>query len=223
MNLRNWKSRAALAACVMAAGSVAWGDDTAILSPVEDRTEVVESPTAAPDEAGPVKPVLIVNTPARPVPVTGQVGVTGEVVVSNVLHVVEAARQPFGRSEQFTIEDGAALGFVDIVTVPAGKQLVVTHASINLAEGARVGFKVQAVGNGVVFAAHSLVPMPSGPVAIGGPNNIVASQSLNMIVPAGVELFCSAVRDDIAGDAVGRCSISGYFVDVPEENLRVRE
>src|SRR5262245_46990839 len=217
--------RAAWVTCFLVTGT-ALGADTAVVSEVEDTAEAVAAPVAAPDDGvGPVKPVLVVNT--RPIPVTGQVtgnvAVTGEVTIGNVVRIVEAARQPFNEHGLLSMPEGTVLSSVTIFTVPAGKQLVVTHASIRMLEGSRMTFIVQALVDGIAIIAHPLLPVTSGPFASGSPNTLVASQPLEMILRPGSELTCSVIRESDEGGISGVCNVSGYFEDLSNEPLGILE
>lgn len=175
------------------------------------------------DTVGPTKPVKVVNTAAEPVPVTGSITGdinitnTPDVNVANTVRVSDGPRQPFNRVETLSFQDGDTVTANDIFTVPDDKQLVVTYASeaITLPGGQKVNFRVNVSSGGSFVAIHQLVPVLSGPLVGGGSPAFVASEPVNFYVSAGQVLSCSAVRDSSAGFASGRCSVSGYLVDVP--------
>lgn len=141
------------------------------------------------------------------------VSVANEVLV----RTVEGAKSPFKSLGTLFMNDGDLNATPNLVTVPAGKQLVVTYATLAIAlpAGQTVGFRINAANNLAFSAVHDLQTSPSGPLTIGGLNTVVASAPVAMILTAGEVLSCWALRSSTSGTASGRCSVSGYYIDAP--------
>ena len=163
------------------------------------------------EEVGPPKPVVVVNTPATPVPVDGQVRVV------NPVQVVQVAKTPVNEVINTTIADGEySTSFVELFTVPEGKQLVVTHASAAMGGPDAIAFRINVENVTAFLAIHDIAGIRSGPLVVGGQATWAMSLPMELYVPAGQAVTCSALRGTTTGSVTGRCSISGYLVDVPE-------
>ena len=79
--------------------------------------------------AQPDKDVIVVNTPAQPVPVTGTVKVTG---TSAVEVVNDALNEPYIKLASVSLSDGTLLGQVTF-DIPDGKRLVIETVSVQAA------------------------------------------------------------------------------------------
>jgi len=185
-------------------------DATSVASPEVDAMQA--------EPVGPVKPVLVVNPPSMPVPVDGQVRVvnTPDVNVVSPVQTFQAARKPINKEGTLGIFDGERIGDTTVFTVPDGKQLVITHVSVAVAESSRVSLRLDLSNGGGFFAIHDLPPTRSGQLILGEADAWVASLSTEIYVQANAKVGCSALREDSSGNASGRCTIAGYLVDAPE-------
>jgi hypothetical protein len=184
--------------------------------------------------------VTVVNTSTNPVPITVQG--TADVNVSNtptvklasgttvqvgntetnpvrVQNTDESARQPFRAMVNAFFEDSTII-YQDVVTVPAGKRLVIEYVSGMAAVG--IGQKV------LFFIGHTrpsepdlfyyFTATPQGElVNLGaGKEHFTACQLTRIYAEAGENIYFRAKRS--SSDSVhnyAQLTISGYFVDVP--------
>ena len=189
------------------------------------------------EPVGPVKPVVIVNTPGapvpvagtvrittnQPVPVTGTVGittnqplpVTGSVAVTTtendpllVSDVNNIARQPFQR---IMFLPAGPSSFV----VPAGKRLVIEFASMNTSvdTGCRViALTIQTTVGGT-NAGFSLPPTHA---MVPGRSFDTVGQPVSIYADPGTQVsFSTFTQSTGSCNLLGSISISGYLVDVP--------
>lgn len=164
----------------------------------------VKPPPVAVTVINPVLPVEVRN--ADPIPVT-------------VVATAESdARIPFNEITTLDLNEPQTVESDVIYTVPEGKQLVVTYASaiIQLPAGQKASFRISG-GNSLEYTAiHYLIAVLGGSVVGGGPDAWVGSGPISFILSAGQRLECGVIRSDSTGNAgVGRCSVSGYLVNVP--------
>ena len=160
------------------------------------------------DPVGPTKPVMVVNTPSEPVPVTGSI--TGDVNVANTVRVSDVRRRPFNETFQLPFAEGQDLRSASFI-VPPGKQLVVTFVSANasLPAGQAVTFSVRGGDSGSNAALHRLV------LSVGSSgSSFVTSEPLQLYLDAGEILTPIFRRSDTTGGASANAAISGYLVDV---------
>jgi hypothetical protein len=184
------------------------------------------SAQAAPPSGPPEQNVTVVNTTANPVPVTGNVGVTGSVSVVNTPNVnianlpavsIEPGRFPY---QQFTGFNQGPTNcpneFYCVVTfppVPQGKRLVVTYVSAQFTLTGEATEASAAVGmNADIF--HTL-DVPATLISAKF-NRYLASSAIMFFVDAG-----QSPSVFIAGQSVTPTSSSvaislvGYLVPLP--------
>ena len=162
---------------------------------------------------GALKPVeaVIVNSDARPVPVTDKA------LTAAVQALASAGGQtPYQHSIIFNQSLTTCTAFVCRVTfsaVPAGKRLVVTHASARFGLPAGSGFaSVELTDSSTGSITGSLLPAP---VSIG-PGTFIASSPLTFYVEAGKSPVLQ-----LQGNNIGFASLSataavvGHLVDAP--------
>lgn len=77
---------------------------------------------------GPTKPVLVVNSPSEPVPVTGTVSVSNLGGSPLPVRDVDNGQQPFHRTVPVFYPSGSG-GVTTVFTVPAGKRLIIETVS----------------------------------------------------------------------------------------------
>ena len=183
------------------------------------------APPSSPGNA-PAQNVTVVNDAATPVPVTGNVRVTGSVSVSNTPTVsvdgisglaVEPGRSPYQQVTAFNPGDSdcpnASYCVVQFPAVPAGKRLVVTYVS---AEFSLVGPVLNpSAGIGVNGNVFSSMVLPAREMTDGS-NRFLSSGPVMYFVEAGQlpSVFCqgSNVKPTNSSTYV---SIVGYLVSVP--------
>jgi hypothetical protein len=108
-------------------------------------------------------------------------------------------------------------------TVPLGKRLVIEYASVfaNLGKGEKVHAFVRG-GNGFQDALHPIVM--TFQATIGGHDLFVGSQAMKLYAEPGTTVDLLISRRDAADtgavnqDSNIEGSISGYLVDVPQDN-----
>ncbi len=150
--------------------------------------------------------VIVVNTPASPVPVRD---------------VDNPARQPFQAQAVGGFADGASsTGDITIATVPAGKRLVIEHVS---ALGTMLPTqKVINGGSDVIWTdPFGIIILQyhwdsQGSNADGSRDYFVVSEALRVYANPG-PIRCFAERDSTAGANPNSVTftISGYLVDCP--------
>lgn len=162
------------------------------------------------------KDVIVVNTPAKPVPVTGTVAVTG---TSAVEVVNDALYEPYVKTAFFELVDGTALGEVAF-DVPDGKRLILETVAVQAAvpSGQKVRVSLQAQ------VAPSLNPYVLGFLPVQSPGPIlgyeyyIANQPFklrqNPMIGSNAEIKVSMLRDSSVGDATLLATIYGYLVDL---------
>jgi hypothetical protein len=183
--------------------------------------------------------VIVNNSPANPVPVTGSVtgSITGtvgltpgtSVLIDNTVgdpvrvRNVNDANQPVQAQASCLT---TALGCLPtIYTVPAGKRLVIEYASMRVCilPGQSATLEIATTVGGQ-SASHYLngTPPAAGPgtVAIGcnsgTPSSEVATgQQVRIYADAGTGVVVTGSRNGNVGTASFHFSISGYLVDVP--------
>ena len=173
--------------------------------------------------APPARDVIVVNTP---LPVTGTVSVSN--LGSNPLPVRDVdnpARQPF----QATLEEPPVGAPPRVVTVPAGKRLVIEYVSANVIAGdlqcgapPRYALTTTAAG---VAQAHFFYPEFTGNVGSAGnvsrryglsqQTRIYADPNTQLALDIGVDSFpvCSFLNLGIGESGL---HISGHLVDMAQ-------
>ena len=189
--------------------------------------------------AGPEKQVVVVNTAAEPVPVTGTiaggtvqaqqngtwtVGIDGTptFLVGNAADaplptrdVDNAARQPFQRFLVDQINPGESnAGSRISFTVPEGKRLVIEYVSFIgvVPTGQKLRVKVDAHAGGI--GSHHLTLTNEGTFQ-GGTEDVKASQLTHFYADPGTDVFIGVARNSVNGTVGINASVSGYLVDVP--------
>ena len=170
--------------------------------------------------------VTVVNTPANPVPITGSTTVSGNVNatitgtpnvnVANQPVDVDKARHPVylngGTVSTITQAD------FDIVTVPAGKRLIVEHiacdAGVPTANDEKVRTNIAVVLPSVgLVTVFPLVMAPQG--AFSGQDHFVVSQQVHWYFEPGTTIEGNMIRNSSTGNFVANCQMVGYQIDVP--------
>ena len=131
--------------------------------------------------------------------------------VMNTPTVREASKQPFNDTIQSTIGDGAAAAAMTM-TVPAGKQLVVTYVSgdVNLLVGQTASFNLRAGGNSSDAVLHKLA---SDSVE---PTREVVNEAFQLYLNAGETLSLQVRRSDTVGVGAITFNVSGYLLPLSQ-------
>jgi hypothetical protein len=174
----------------------------------------------------PAQNVTVVNGAGTPVPVTGNVGVTGSVSVSNTPTVnvdglsgvaVEPGRSPYQQVTSFnpgpSFCPNAFYCVVQFPAVPAGKRLVVTYVSAEFSLNEPALNPSAGIGvNGNVFSAMGL---PAREMK-EGTTRFLSSGSLMYFVEAGQQpsVFCQGTNVTPSSQSA-YVAIVGYLVSVP--------
>lgn len=187
----------------------------------------VADAAAQSEPVGPTKPVVVVNTPNQPVPVTGTVGITGPVAITGAVGITPGndpllvrdadrqAREPFQRS--FSLSGGSTSANF---SVPAGKRLFMEFASMN--SSVVTGCRVVTFGIGTTVGGNSgsftLAPTHiSGTELSSGRSFDTVGQQVRISADPGtmvnLSLFTQTSSPGCA--LLGGFSVSGYLVDVP--------
>ena len=175
---------------------------TAVVSSIVAATLLGFAPGSAPDAwAQPAKDVVVVNTPAAPVPVTIQ------------KNLDNPALQPFqqflvGQMDPGDLDMGDELAIV----VPAGKRLVieVVSAIVTTSAGQNVRLRVDTVAGGA--AAHHLAVSKE---SWQGSTDHKGIQSGRFYANPGTTVYIRVARDQGIGIAGVNAAISGYLIDLP--------
>jgi hypothetical protein len=165
------------------------------------------------ETVGPTKPVLVVNSPSEPVPVTGAVSVSnlGDSPLP-VRDVDSPGRQPV--TAEGSCSGSGCTGTV--YTVPAGKRLIVEYASItaNIPAGKVARWRLF-TNNAGQQGAELDFPLTQPPVIFGILSQSTAGQQVRLYAEAGSEVRMNGTTSDNAMPSNYIFSISGYLVDVP--------
>lgn len=154
------------------------------------------------------KDVVVVNTPAQPVPAAVQ----GTVSVKDV---DQPALQPFADLKSLSFDDGEAQKFINFDPVPAGKRLVIETVTV----------RTQAAA-GQVWDVHMFVTTNGAPVAhtlglttfqtLGDIDIRTATLPVRLYADAGSEVRVFGHRNySTFGLAGVNVTISGHYVNVP--------
>jgi hypothetical protein len=166
---------------------------------------------------GPTKPVLVVNSPSEPVPVTGTVNVgnlgDGPLPVRDVDN---PARQPV-QADAFCDGTGATGCFTRIFEVPPGKRLVIEYASMQagIPAGQVALFEIQTLAGGASSSVQHSFPLSAPSVSGFGGGLTAVGQQVRVYADPGISVGVAGRRNIVAGDARFNFTISGYLVDVP--------
>jgi hypothetical protein len=130
------------------------------------------------------------------------------------------ALQPFQHGFELTLGFNEING-ADSVVVPAGKRLVIQHASARVRlpfNQQPIDVKVETLPNGQSnFVSQQLVMTFQGEGCCGLPGDIyVGSEDVDLYADGGAKVFAEVSRNAGDGVAEGIVSISGYLVDVPQ-------
>jgi hypothetical protein len=186
---------------------------------------------AAPGANGPPPQTVIVgNTATQPVPVQQQG--TASVNVSNASLPVSGTVKidPGGNGVETTAADNPAFQPVtracfddhtggvncDLYTVPAGKELVVTTASINitLAKASSTGLSEALIGH-VAGGNAGAFYVPVSNVGTGDLTSTLQGGGMTQFyADPGTTVTCSAGSLG-SGEMAEECSVDGYLVNVP--------
>lgn len=162
------------------------------------------------------KDVFVINTAANPVPVTGDVGITGTPTVD-----VADDREPFKVRLNASLGDGD-FGGSDLFTVPAGKRLVVTAAS---ARTAAAPGQTMLLGIDTAFPDVGIVVPTDSQGTISGSSGLfehrAGALSTDISFGAGETVSLSVQRGNAvgppgsppAGIASVTVHLAGYLVD----------
>jgi hypothetical protein len=166
------------------------------------------------------KEVVVINTPAAPVPVTGTVQIinppAAPVPVTGTVEVVDRLHEPFLELASVSLPQGT---LVDGVTfdVPEGKRLVLETLSLQISVPAtqRVrAFLDVRVGNSAIL---SFIPVQS-PGSILGTEYFIANQPFKLrkdaIPGATDEIRVRMLRDGALGSSDLLVTLHGYLVDL---------
>lgn len=173
--------------------------------------------------APPSASVTVVNGTTNPVPVTGALGITGDVTIANTPDVnvvglpgkaVEPGHAPYQRFEVFNQGPTTCTQFVCTVefdAVPAGMRLVVSHIMGTFAMAAPASSPTVGVGtNSNIFSPTLRLPAQH---AVGSVASYIASGQVMFFIEAGqrptVYLSGNNVRDVSNSAQVG---LVGYLV-----------
>lgn len=162
------------------------------------------------------KDVIVVNTPAKPVPVTGTVAVTGTPTVEVVN---DALYEPYIKTAVVSIGDGTALGEVAF-DVPDGKRLILETVAVQAAvpsgQKVRVSLQAQVAPSFNPYVLGFLPVQSPGPIL--GYEYYIANQPFklrqNPMIGSNAEIKVSMLRDSSSGDATLLATIYGYLVDL---------
>jgi hypothetical protein len=128
--------------------------------------------------------------------------------------VTNPALQPFQATGGSLLSEGqSSLSFV-LVTVPAGKRLVIEHATASgfFGEGNKMIAGIYTTVGGVeVF--HNLVMTEQG--TINDPVTFTAAQPMRVYADPGTNVIGITQRTPLTGGGGMGITISGYFVDIP--------
>jgi len=167
------------------------------------------------ETVGPPKPVLVLNSPTEPVPVTGSINVGN--LGANPLPVrdVDNGRQPFHETKSLFLS-GSTGQAITIFTVPAGKRFIVETVSARtelapLDAVNRVEL-ITELGNKPVF--HGILVSKQG-LDLNGQNVFVGTHSIRAYADPGTDVQLEFSHSNVSDDAVATMTISGYFIDLP--------
>ncbi len=188
------------------------------------------------EPVGPVKPVVVVNQPSAPVPVTGTVGITTNqpVPVTGTVEITTNQPVPVTGSVSVTTTEGPLLvsdinniarqPFQRIMFLPAGpssfvvpaaKRLVIEFASMNTSvdTGCRViALTIQTTLDGT-NAGFSLPPTHA---IVPGRNFDTVGQPVSIYADPGTQVTFSTFTQSVGScNLIGNIAVSGYLVDVP--------
>jgi hypothetical protein len=165
------------------------------------------------------KDVVVINTPAQPVPTAAQGTTTVAGTVSlapgttvNVLS--NDARQPF-QAAASQVQNGTNVSTLTIATVPAGKRLVIEFISLSgqvpPTQHVELMQVLTVTDTGGVF--HDML-IHEQPDAVIGDALFRSVQSLRLYANAGTQINVVLRRSSSIGQATYGASISGYLVDL---------
>jgi hypothetical protein len=159
---------------------------------------------------GALKPIeaLVVNPETRPVPVTDKA------LMAAVKALTEsAARVPYQHYRIFNQGTSTCTTFVCPVTfpaVPAGKRLVVTHASASFGVPPGESFPNVALADSTFNSPVLLLPAP----VATGPGSLVASSPVTFYVGAGLSPVLELRGINIAfSSQSATATVVGYLID----------
>jgi len=159
------------------------------------------------------KDVIVVNTPAAPVPVTGTVAVKGTPTVEVVN---DALYEPYIKLAGVSLSDGTLLGQVTF-DVPDGKRLVIETVSVQAAVPSGQKVRVFLDVTEGIGSLLGVVPVQS-PGPILGVEYFVANLPFKLrkdAIPGHTdEIVVRMGRDSSVGDAGLLATIYGYLVDL---------
>jgi hypothetical protein len=180
----------------------------------------------------PAHEVLVVNTPAQPVPTSAQgttavAGIVGIDPSNNTVQlnstapllvrdVDNPASQPFQKTTS-TVQSGTNVSTLTLATVPAGKRLVIEFisASGQVPLGQHVeSWGVLTVAPPTGGAQHELL-VTAQPPAVIGDALFRTSQQVRLYADPGTSVQTIIRRNSGAGSATFLMTVSGHLVDVP--------
>jgi hypothetical protein len=160
---------------------------------------------------GAIKPLeaLVINSESRPVPVSDKLLLAAVKALSD-----GAGRVPYQHMIIFNQGPNTCTQFVCTTTfpaVPAGKRLVVTHASASFGVVLADSYPNVALSDSSANAPKLLLPAP----VATGPGSVVASSPISFHVAAGLSptLDLRAINISAASNSA-TATVVGYLVDV---------
>ena len=139
--------------------------------------------------------VLVTNTAADPVPVRD----------------VDNGRQPVILDGSFAIDSGQNVGGRTLLTVPAGKRLVIETVSVSL--NLPQGQFLESLSLTVNHHPFQLSPAYLGTTA--GHDWYGGTLAFRVYVDSGADVSVGGYRNETTGITVIAPTVSGYYVDIP--------
>ena len=162
--------------------------------------------------AASTKDVIVANTPAEPVPVTGEVEVLND-----------SLYQPYIKTGAFFLANGVSLAELPF-DVPDGKRLILETVAVqaNVQPGQKVRISLDSqVAPAINKYVIGVLPVQLG--AIIGSEYYIANQPFKLrqdwFSGSHDEILVRMLRDSSAGDASLLVTIYGYLVDSPSQGL----
>ena len=168
------------------------------------------------DTVGPSKPVLVINSPSEPVPVTGMVNVGNLGNSPLPVRDVDNGQQPFHENTGillFSLNSGTT---TTIFTVPEGKRFILetvsAHVELDPVDTPHRVVVLTQLGNKPVF--HEILVSRQG-LDLNGQSVFVGTHYMRAYADPGTEVKFQFSRSNTTKSASAEVTISGYFVDLP--------
>jgi hypothetical protein len=167
------------------------------------------------EAVGPPKPVLVINSPSEPVPVTGMVNVGNLGNSPLPVRDVDNGRQPFQETTTISLV-GDSGHSTTIFTVPAGKRFIIetvsAHAELAPVDTPHRIEVITQLGNKTVF--HRILVSRQG-MDLNGQNVFVGTHYIRAYADPGTDVEFEFSHSNAANNASASITISGYFIDLP--------